>query len=299
MVSTETAAAPELDRIFSALISPMSTDGSLNTGIVQDLVDYQLAQGTEGFYCCGSSGEALLLSLEERRVLVRAVVDAVRGRVPVIAHVGAAATADAIHLAQCAQDDGVQAISMIPPYYYSFTSAEIIGHYQDVIANCELPMLVYNIPQFTSVSFDKANAFELFANPRVVGLKHTSQDLYALERIGQAFPGLILLNGFDEMFLPALAAGAHGTVGTTVNVQARQFKALRDAFLAGDIAQAQRIQSEINDVVEMFVEHGIFSSVKYYLELEGISVGVCRAPFGELTKEGRKAIRKLHQELAQ
>jgi N-acetylneuraminate lyase len=289
--------ATDLDRIFSALVTPMAEDESINEGAIEGLIEFQLDQGVEGFYCCGSSGEAPLLDVEERMNFVRRVVRTVAGRAPVVAHVGAVSTADTIRLAVAAQEDGADAVSMVPPYYYSFSQREIIDHYRRVMDACGLPMIVYNIPQFTSVAFDKISAAELFEDPRVIGLKHTSQDLYALERIRTAHPDLTLLNGFDEMYLPALAAGARGCVGTTVNVQARRFVELRRRFESGDMVGARQMQKRINDVVETFVEHGIFSCVKFYLELSGIDAGRCRAPFARLDSAAEDAVRAVFEEI--
>lgn len=296
MVTTKTATA-DLDRIFSALVTPMTEDGSVNDAAIEGLVEWQLNQGVEGFYCCGSSGEAPLLSLDERRSFVQRVIRSVAGRVPVVAHVGTVSTADTIRLAVAAEEDGAHAVSMVPPYYYGFSQREIIDHYRQTMDACGLPMIVYNIPQFTSVAFDKVSGSELFEDPRVVGLKHTSQDLFALERIRSAYPDLALLNGFDEMYLPALVAGAGGCVGTTVNVQARRFVELRRRFDAGDIDGAQRMQRRINDVVETFVEHGIFSCVKFYLQLSGIDAGRCRAPFAKLNSVAEDAVRHVFEEI--
>ncbi len=290
-------AGADLDRIFSALVTPMKEDGAVNEAAIEALIESQLDQGVEGFYCCGSSGEAPLLSLDERRRFVRRVIQAVAGRVPVVAHVGAVSTADTIRLAVAAEEDGAHAVSMVPPYYYGFSQREIIDHYRRTMDACGLPMIVYNIPQFTSVAFDKASGAELFEDPRVVGLKHTSQDLFALERIGAAHPDLALLNGFDEMYLPSLMAGADGCVGTTVNVQARRFVELRRRFAAGDVAGAQRMQRRINDVVEIFVEHGIFSCVKLFLQLSGIDAGRCRAPFETLDSAAEDAVRQVYEEI--
>jgi N-acetylneuraminate lyase len=284
VVSAETA---DLRRIFSALVTPMRADESVDHDVLGALVERQLGRGVEGFYCCGSSGEALLLSLEERKQVVRTVTEAAAGRVPVIAHVGTIRTADAVGLARHAQETGVEAVSMIPPYYYAFSSEEINAYYETVVAACDLPMIVYNKPQFTRYSFDKSNAASLFDNRRIIGLKHTSQDLYALERLRAAYPDKVYFNGFDEMFLAGLAAGANAAVGTTVNVQPERFLQLRDCFDRGDVAGAQRLQRQINDVVEVLVTHGIFPAVKYLTTLQGLHAGTCRAPFRALDSSGR------------
>lgn len=278
----------DLRRIFSALVTPMRDDESIDVEVLRELVERQIARGVEGFYCCGSSGEALLLSLEERSDVVRAVVDQVSGRVPVIAHVGTIRTRDAVSLAREAADAGVAAVSLIPPYYYNWTSDEVTTYYQTVLDAVPLPVLLYNIPQFTRITFDKHTARVLFEHERLLGLKHTSHDMYALERMTSAYPDKIFFNGFDEIYLSALAAGATATV----------FIRVRDAFARGDMAEARRVQSQINDVVETLVAHGVFQSAKYLSGYDGVPTGPCRAPFQPLSAEDMAALDALWERLS-
>ena len=155
-------------RIWSALITPTRADESLNLDALEQIVDRQIQDGVEGFYCCGSSGEGLLLTLEERKQVVEHTIRAAAGRVPVIAHVGTIRTKDVIELADHAMKAGAVAVSMIPPYYYKFSMDEIMGYYEQVIqALPGLPAIVYNIPQFTGVEFSKDNAGRLLENPNI------------------------------------------------------------------------------------------------------------------------------------
>lgn len=276
----------KLKKIFSALELPMNEDESINNEALEKAIEYQIRIGVEGFYCMGSSGEALLLSLEERMNALEEVMRVVKGRVPVIAHVGTVRTEDVITLARHAEKAGVNAISMIPPYYYKFSMDEIIRYYEDVINATEnIGIIVYNIPQFTGIEFNKDNAGRLLGNPRTIGVKHTSNNLYSLERMKNAYPEMIMFNGFDEQFLGALAMGAEATIGTTVNVFAPLFIKVRDLFCENNIPAARKIQSEINYCVEEMCKVGIFSAVKYVMSKRGIEYGACRKPFHPLTAE--------------
>lgn len=286
-----------IERIFSALVTPTRADGTVDLGVLAEIVDEQLARGVEGFYCCGSSGEALLLTHAERREIVDTVTDRVAGRVPVVAHVGTVSTAATIELARAAEAAGVTAISMIPPYYYAFTADEIEGYYRDVIDATGVPVLIYNIPQFTRVAFSKANASSLLADDRVAGMKHTDTNLYSLERMISAFPGKTFVNGFDEQYLSALAVGARATIGTTVNIQPELFRRVRDRFDAGDLAGARRTQQQINEVVETLVAHGVFPSAKYLACARGEVTGDCRAPFRPLDDDDRAALDRLAERI--
>ena len=285
--------AAQFEGAYSALVTPMHDDESVNFDGLERLVGLQLDRGVEGFYCCGSSGEGLLLDLAERRAIMQTVVKATAGRVPVIAHVGTIRTTDAARLARWAEDDGADAVSLIPPYYYHFTSKEVLGYYNQVIAGTRLPVILYNIPQFTQVQFDKSSAGPLLDQDQVLGVKHTAHDLYSLERMVAAYPEKIFFNGFDEQYLPSLGAGARATIGTTVNFQPELFLDVRRRFDAGDLAGARRVQTQINDAVEAIVALGVFQAAKYLAGFGDFGCGNARAPFLPLTGEQRAELDRL------
>lgn len=291
MVNTKKA---DFGKIWSALLTPMKSDESVNYDALEKIIELQIKDGVEGFYVCGSSGEALLLSLEERKQILDHTIKAVAGRVPVIAHVGTVRTKDVIELADHAMNTGALAVSMIPPYYYKFSMDEILSYYEDVIqAVPDLPVIIYNIPQFTGVEFNKYNAGRLLANDNIVGIKHTSTNLYSLERMGNAFPDKALINGFDEQFLGALVMGATATIGTTVNLFAPLFHKVRAAYEIGDMNEAYKWQHEINYRVEETVKLGIFNAMKYGWTIRGVDCGFCRAPFKVFNEEQKKAMERL------
>lgn len=281
------------ERIFSALVTPMHSDESVDYGTLSKLVDSQLGRGVEGFYCCGSSGEGLLLNLDERAEIVRSVVQAAAGRAPVIAHVGTIRTADAIALAKDAEASGADAVSLIPPYYYRFTADEILGYYNQVMAATTLPVIIYNIPQFTQVQFDKTLAGPLLDQEQVLGVKHTAHDLYSLERMTAAYPEKVFFNGFDEIFLSSLAAGAKATIGTTVNLQPELFLRTRNLFETGNLPEARAVQEQINDAVEELVAQGVFRAAKYLAGDGVLDCGNLREPFEPLNDVQRKQLDRL------
>jgi N-acetylneuraminate lyase len=287
----------KLDVIYSALATPFRADESLNLEALRKLVRYELENGVEGFYCCGSSGEGLLLSLEERKKVLETVLEEAGGKVPVISHIGTIATRDVIELARHALSVGADAVSMIPPYYYHFSMDEIIQYYLDVVNEVsEIPVIVYNIPQFTGVSFNKNNAGRLLENSHVIGIKHTSTDLFGLERMKHDFPDKIYFNGFDEIFLSGLCAGANAAIGTTVNLYPKTFRKLMDLYQENRIDEAGKLQTLVNHRVEEMVGVGIFSAVKYIFRKIGIDCGECRRPFAKLNEEQKARLDRLIEE---
>lgn len=276
------------DGIYSALVTPLTSDGNIAYDALRPLIRYELSHGAEGFYCCGSSGEGLLLDENERKKVMDVLSDEVSGKVPFIVHTGSLSTREAIALSRHAEECGAAAVSMIPPIYYHYTPEEVATYYEDVIHNVGLGVIVYNIPQFTGISFSKENS--MMKDPRVVGIKHTSMNLYELERISQAFPEKTLFNGFDEIWLYSQSAGATATIGTTVNICPRLYAAIRDCFKERKITEAQALQHKANDFIEALVKVGIFPATKYCMKLLGVDVGICRRPFLPLDKKGEKMV---------
>lgn len=286
-----------LKKIFSALIVPFHEDETVNYEMLRELVEFELKNGVEGFYCCGSSGEGLLLSLEERKKILETVLDQVGGRVPVVSHIGTIRTGDVIELAQHAKKAGAAAVSMIPPYYYKFSMDEILQYYLDVVnAVDDLGVIVYNIPQFTGVSFNKDNAGRLLDNDRVIGIKHTSTDLFGLERMITDYPDKVYFNGFDEIYLSGLAAGANAAIGTTVNLYPKTFKKVREYYQNGEMDKARKVQTLVNHRVEEMVKAGIFPAVKYILKKQGLDCGTCRRPFAPLSEDAKRRLDALIEE---
>ncbi|WP_314650238.1 dihydrodipicolinate synthase family protein [uncultured Microbacterium sp.] len=285
------------ERLFTAAVTPMRADESVDHEALAAMLDSDVRRGVEGVYVCGSSGEGVLLSEDERIAVAATAVDAVAGRVPVLSHVGAMSTREAVRIAQAAKDAGVAAISMIPPLYYGYSTPDVVRHFRTVIDEVDLPFVLYNIPQFTGRDISEGGFDELLALPQVIGVKHTSRNLYGAERILRRHPHQTVVNGFDEFYLPALSIGARGAIGTTVSLQIELFRSLRRRFAAGDLAGARAVQVRIDDTVEGMVEVGVFGAAKYLGGKLSAPLGECRSPLPRLDDAGRARLDEVFTQL--
>ncbi len=276
--------------IFPALITPFTKNDEINEKSLRKLIQMNKFVGVDGFYIGGSTSEAFLLSIEERKRILDIADDEIKGEKRIIYHVGSISTNEALELAQHAETKRVDAVSSIPPFFYNFTFQEIESYYIDIVRQIELPMIIYNFPAFSGVSMSSENCLTLFQDPRIIGIKHTSFNLFELESIKRIDKEMTILNGHDEVFLPALSIGADGAIGSTYNFMADKFIKIRNLFTDGAMKEALELQSEANEVIRIISKTGVYQSIKYILSKQGIDCGECRRPFQSLTDDAKKLL---------
>lgn len=282
--------------IYPALITPFTKEGYINTEALRKLVRINMEKGVNGFYVGGSTAEAFLLTLEERKQILEIVSEeAKENNYVVIFQVGSISTKEAITLAKYAEELKIDAISAVPPFYYNFSLEEIKGYYKDILNSVNLPMIIYNIPAFSNVDLNITNFKDLFQDDRVIGIKYTSHDLYQLERIKEFNDSLIVLNGYDEVFLASLAMGADGAIGSTYNFMAEKFIKIKQYYKEGKLDEAKKLQKEANNIIKALIEVGVYPGIKYILKLQGIDCGECRKPFKTLTNKEKEYIRSVYE----
>ena len=274
-----------LEGIFPALVTPFDSRDRIDRAALARVIEYNINKGVQGFYLGGSTGESLLLNQEERKDLTELVVEHVGGRSKVIAHIGCFATRDSIELAGHAKSCGVDAISALPPFYYKFTLGELKQFYLDIVDAVQLPMIIYNAPVLTGVSFDNQNLGPIFDHPLVIGVKFTSYDLYQMQRIITTNPDKFVINGHDEIYLSALAVGSRCAIGSTFNFMSGLYLKMRSLFDENKLDEARVLQNKANVIIELLISIGVFRGVKGMLGVLGLDCGDCRAPFAPLTKE--------------
>jgi N-acetylneuraminate lyase len=273
-----------LSRLHAALITPYDAEGEIAEPCLRNLVAHVKTQGIDGFYVGGSTGEALLQSTEERLRVLSVVAEAAEGSV-LIGQVGAISTREAVRLARGCAERGYDAISAIPPIYFPHRKDAIIGYYSDILeASGGLPLIIYNIPAMSGVTFTLDDLQRLLNMPNVIGIKQTSVDMYQMEQLRRAFPQALLLNGYDEILLAGVVSGANGGVGSTYNVIGSNYVELLRRLERGDVTGAHAMQATSNALIDVLVEVGVFPGLKYILHRLGvIKTPVCRKPLETLS----------------
>ena len=272
--------------IFTALLTPFDKNFKVNHKELKRLIEMNIEKGVSGFYVCGSTGEAFLMDEDERTEVMRTVAETVAGRCTNIAHIGSVNMMEAVRLAKKAEKFGYDAVSSVAPFYYKFSFDEIKSYYFSIADSVNIPMILYNIPLYSGVSMNEENLAVFLNDDRFLGVKHTSNDYFLLERMKKAFPEKVFFNGFDEMILPGLIMGADGAIGSTYNFMPDKFVRLFTAFKSGDIEGAQAIQHEANDIIKALIKTGcVMAAEKEVLCLMGYDMGSCRPPFKTLSAD--------------
>ena len=229
--------------------------------------------------------------------MFRMIGKAMQGKCNLFAHVGAISTDSAIRMAKVAEDSGFDAVSAVAPFYYSFPLEAIQTYYGDIMHATSLPMLMYNFPNAGGFNgmLDVVNSF--IHDDKLLGIKHTSQNLFELEQFKHLERELFVFNGFDEMLVAGLSMGADGGIGSTYNFMPGIILDIYNKFVKGDIQAAQAAQEKADEIITAIIPYGTFQMEKEILNDLGIHVGGCRKPFLPLSAEGKKKAKEIADRL--
>ena len=281
-----------LTGVVPASVTPLDATGRVDGEALLRLMRWNMGQGAESFFIGGSSAECFLLTFGERVAMFQAASE-LKDEVFLTAHVGAVGTAEAVEYARVAADLGFDAIAATPPFYYGFGSREVYGYYADIAQAAGMPVLIYNFPGNTNRPFDLEDETTraLFKSDFILGVKHTNQVVYQLERIRELNPKLVVMNGFDETMVAGLALGADGNIGSTFNFMFPHYNKIYSLFRAGDIEGARALQVRANNIMQALCRVGLIPAIKWVLNDMGVPVGDPRRPFMPITQGQGEALR--------
>ena len=238
-----------LTGIVTPLVTPLTSDESIDLVSLRRLVELQLLHGITGLWVMGTTGEFAAFSEDERASAVEAVVEQTAGRAPVIANVSDAATRLVVRHARRAEDAGADAVAVTPPYYYPHSQSELLAHYRTVASATRLPVFIYNIPQTVRVRVELATAVQLAEEGTVAGIKDSQNDLEWFReltvKLEASQPAFRPFAGTRHLIDAAVLAGAVGAIPSLANSHPELCVAAYTAAAAGDLAGAHLAQTEI------------------------------------------------------
>ena len=282
--------------VFTALVTPFRA-GAVDEAALRALIERQIEAGVDGLVPCGSTGEAATLSHEEHRRVVEQTVEAVRGRVQVLAGAGSNSTRESIELTRHAREAGADGALLISPYYNKPTQEGIVAHFAAVAREGGLPLVVYNIPARTASNILPATMAHLAELEGVVGVKEACGDLAQISHVVALCPeGFSVLSGDDALILPVIAVGGRGVISTTSNVAPRAIVELVGTARRGELARARALHLHLLPLFDaLFCETNPIP-VKAALALLGWIDDEIRLPLTPLGAANRERVRAVLKE---
>lgn len=265
-----------------ALITPMHQDGSIHYDALRQIIEDQIARGTDAIVICGTTGECSTMTDQEQLATIKFAVDTVAHRVPVVAGAGSNDTAHGCALAAGAAACGADALLMVTPYYNKTSQAGLVAHFTAMAEAGDIPVILYNVPSRTGVNIKPETAKKLSEHPLVNGIKEASGNIAQVAQIA-ALCGddLNIYSGNDDQVVPLLSLGGKGVISVVSNIAPTLVHDCCKAWFDGDTAEARRLQLEMLPLSDaMFCDVNPIP-VKYAMNLLGWEAGKCRLPLVE------------------
>ncbi len=277
-----------------AIVTPFTKTNEVDFEKLGELIEYQIAEGTDSIIICGTTGEASTLTHEEHLECIRYTVEKVAKRVPVVAGTGSNATDTAIYLSQEAERYGADALLLVTPYYNKATQKGLIAHFTEVANSVKIPIILYNVPGRTGCNITPQTVAALFKNvDNIVGIKEASGNIAQVAEIMQLTEGKIdLYSGCDEMVVPVLSLGGVGVISVLSNIAPRQTHDMVMRFLEGDVVGSRELQLNLLPLINaLFCEVNPIP-VKKAVNLMGFQVGHLRMPLTEMEPANAERLMK-------
>jgi N-acetylneuraminate lyase len=284
--------------IIPAFYACYDDEGNVSPERTKAFAKFLLDKGVKGLYMCGSSGECIYQSKEERKLILESVMEAVKGKMTIIAHVACNNTADSMELAAHAESLGVDAIASIPPIYFKLPDHAIASYWNDISSAApNTDFIIYNIPQLAGVALTPSLLREMLKNPRVIGVKNSSMPAMDIQQFKyegtQGGRDFVVFNGPDEQFISGLIIGADGGIGGTYSAMPELYLKLFNLFQNGDLETACALQHTLNNIIYKLCsgKGNLYAMIKATLKKrEGIDLGGVRSPLANLFDEDARIV---------
>lgn len=281
-----------------ALITPMNSNGSVNFGMLEKLLEYQISNGTNAIITCGTTGEAAALSEKERNQVISFTIEKVAKRIPVIVGCGSNNTKIATKFALEAESMGADGLLIVTPYYNKASQSGLIEHYFYIADRVNTPIILYNVPSRTGVNIKPETYMKLSTHDNIVAAKEANGDISSvattISKCGKE--NLWIYSGNDDQTVPILSLGGIGVISVFANIYPREMSRIVNDFLSSDISKIKNsieIHLKFNEIMNALFCDVNPIPVKAAMKIIGYDCGDCRLPLGKISKENFEYLKSI------
>lgn len=274
----------------TALVTPFNEEG-VDYDALDSLIEDQISGGVSAIIVCGTTGESATMSKDEKKSVIKYVIDKVNGRCKVIAGTGSNNTLEAVDMSKYAEGIGADGVLVVTPYYNKATQEGLIKHYTNIAESINIPLIMYNVPSRTGVNISPETCLELSKIDNIVAIKEASGNMSQVVKIASLCKDkLDIYSGNDDQIVPILSVGGKGVISVLSNIMPKYVQDMVISYIHGDKDKAMKMQLESLDLVNsLFIEVNP-GPVKYAMNLIGYNVGTVRLPMTEPNDKNKKVI---------
>lgn len=270
-----------------AMITPMHSDGSINFDVMEQIIEYQIENGTDAIIACGTTGEAATLSEDEHCQVLSFVSEKVNGRIPVIAGTGSNDTSTAVSLSKKAKQYGADALLCVTPYYNKTSQAGLVKHFNTIADSVDLPMIVYNVPSRTGCNIQPTTYAELCKHPNIVATKEANGDISSVSKTRSLCgDNLYIYSGNDDQTVPFMSLGALGVISVFSNFCPKEMHDICQLCLDDKFKEASKLNFHYVELMNVMFSDVNPIPVKTAMNLLGFDAGECRLPLVPMSEQG-------------
>lgn len=274
-----------------ALVTPFYDEERVNYKVLEELIEYHIANHTDAIIVCGTTGEPTTMTEEEKREVIKFTVEKVNKRIPVIAGRGSNCTKTAIEMCKYAENVGVDGVLVVTPYYNKTTQRGLIEHYKSIAENITLPIIMYNVPSRTGLNLAASTVYELSKIENIVGVKEASGNFSQIAEIASLCgDNIYIYSGNDDQIVPMLSLGAVGVISVLANVAPNQTHQIVKKYLDGETEESRKLQLELLPLINALFTEVNPIPVKQAVGMMGFEVGSVRLPLVRLNKENEEKL---------
>lgn len=275
-----------------ALITPFD-DNTVNYKVLEELIEYQIANNTDAIIVCGTTGEPSTMTESEKKEVIRFTVEKVNKRIPVIAGTGSNCTKTVIEMSKYAESVGVDGLLIVTPYYNKTTQSGLIEHYEAIAKNVNVPIIMYNVPGRTGLNLAPSTVKELSKIENIVAVKEASGNFSQIAEIANLCgDDIYIYSGNDDQIVPVLALGGIGVISVLANIAPNETHEIVAKFLGGKIKESRDIQLKLLPLINaLFCEVNPIP-VKEAVELIGFEVGKVRLPLVKMSETNKEKLKE-------